>query len=242
VSGPRTRATPRGFLFDFGGTLVEEVAFDTRAGLELLLARTVSPPSATNAAKIFERAERVTREVGDRRDRFQIETPWISLTRLIHDYFGTRFTAPLAELELAFWDASIVTRPMPGARDTLLELRRTGIPMGVISNSSFGQATIRHELAKHGLSEVLDIIVVSAEYAVRKPNPLLFEAAAGLLGVPCADVWFVGDRLDTDIAGARAAGMTAVWYAPSKADQGGDADIIVSAWSDLAMIVRDATA
>jgi FMN phosphatase YigB (HAD superfamily) len=41
----------------------------------------------------------------------------------------------------------------------------------------------------------------------------LFETAAALLGVSCSDVWLIGNRLDTDVIGARAAGMTAIWYA-----------------------------
>src|SRR5204863_4540316 len=82
------------------------------------------------------------------------------------------------------------------------------------SDLSFGQRVIRHELAKHGLDEHFTIVVVSAEYAVRKPNPLLFEIAAARLGIDVRDVWFVGDRLDTDITGGRLAGMSTVWYAP----------------------------
>jgi hypothetical protein len=41
---PDTRARPKGLLFDFGGTLVEEVAYDVRAGTEALLARAVYLP------------------------------------------------------------------------------------------------------------------------------------------------------------------------------------------------------
>jgi len=100
---------------------------------------------------------------------------------------------------------------------------------------------IRHELAKHGMADVISLFVVSAEYAVRKPNPLLFETAAARLGVPSSDVWFVGDRLDTDVAGARAAGMVAVWYAPDQAriEEGG-ADLVVATWRDLLEAVRAA--
>jgi HAD-hyrolase-like len=174
---------PRGILVDYGGTLVEELQFDTRLGTELLLSRAQRPISEREREAIFARADRVSRKVAERRDRFQIETPWSSLTRLIYDCFGIRFVEPLADLEMAFWDASVRTRPIADA------------------------------------------------LAATKPNPLIFEAAAGLLGIDVADTWFVGDRLDTDIAGARSAGMTAVWYGSTDPDEQSEAPIVAETWS-----------
>jgi putative hydrolase of the HAD superfamily len=218
-------------LFDYGGTLVEEVAYDMRAGTEAVLAR--ASHRTAKLDDILERATRVTEEIANRRNQFQIETPWTSLNRLIHDYFGTRFNEPPESLALAFWDASVTTRAMPGAREALDACHRHGIRMGVVSNSSFSQDVIRHELEKHGLAGHLEIVVVSAEYVVRKPNPLLFEIAAALIGLSPADVWFVGDAFDTDIAGARAAGMTAVWYTPTAPEQRDGADLLIRDWSAL---------
>jgi putative hydrolase of the HAD superfamily len=235
------RQRPRGLLFDYGGTLVEECAFDPRAGLEVLL-RAADPPPAADLDAILARIDRVTREVADRRGVVHIETPWTSLTRLIHDAFGTRFRVPLNDLELAFWNASVRTQPMPGVHDALAEFHEQGVPMGVVSNCSFGQHVIRHELAKHGLADTLSVIVVSAEYAVRKPNPLLFEAAAGLLGIPPADIWFVGDRPDTDVAGARAAGMTPFLLADRPTADHMDCDAVATTWPDLVRRFREAPA
>jgi putative hydrolase of the HAD superfamily len=231
---------PRGLLLDYGGTLVEEVEFNVRAGVELLLARAAYRPAHATLEAVLERADRVSREVAARRSMFQIETPWPSLTRLIHDFFGTRFAEPLPALELAFWDASVTTRPMPGVRAAMLEFHRCGVPMGVVSNSSFGQNVIRHELAKHGLAEHIAIVIVSAEYAVRKPNLLLFETATAMLGVRAEDAWFVGDSFDADIVGAKAAGMTAVWYAPSSAEQPRGADLVVQTWDEVVGAFREA--
>jgi HAD superfamily hydrolase (TIGR01662 family) len=230
---------PSGLLFDYGGTLVEELEFNTRAGIDVLLAHAVNR-SEIDVDEVVARTDRVYREVADRRDLFRVETPWPSLTRLIHDFCGTHFTVPLADLELDFWNASAKTRPMPGVYDALSEFSRLGVPMGVVSNSSFGRAVIRNELAKHGLAEFLAIVVVSAEYAVRKPNSLLFETAAALLNVPCADVWFVGDRLDTDVAGARAAGMNAFWYAPVSVRSGTETGDVAMTWPEIVATLRAA--
>jgi len=220
-------------LLDYGGTLVEEAAFDPRAGMQILLTHVAHRPPNVTTDAIIERVDRVTEEVSARRDEFQIETPWAALTRLIYDYFGVRFAQSLDELEVEFWDASVTTRPMAGARETLEELHRAGIALGVVSNSSFRGEVIRHELSKHGLADHLSIVVASADYAVRKPNPLLFETAAGLLGVCAADIWFVGDRLDTDVAGARTAGMYPVWLAEATANEAGSAELVVHSWTEL---------
>ena len=182
----------------------------------------------------------MTRDVADRRDTFYIETPWVALTRLIHEVLGTRFDAPIEELELGYWNAGVETRPMPGVIEALDSFRDAGIPMGVVSNSSFRQNVIRHELSKHGIAEFMRIVVVSAEFAVRKPNPLIIEAAAGLLGTSGADTWFVGDRLDTDIAGATAAGMTPILLSHGTGARAEPPAITVTHWDQIAQLVRDA--
>ena len=224
---------PRGLLFDYGGTLVEEVSYDARAGIELLLDNLTRRPRSLTIDAVIERVKRIDREVTDRRGATGIETPWPALTRLVYDYFGVTFARPLPELEIEFWDASVVTRPMHDARVALDTFAARKIPMGAVSNSSFRGDVLRFELAKQGLAEPLSVILASADYAVRKPNPLLFEVGAALLGVPVSDIWFVGDRLDTDVAGAKAAGMTTVWLAPPNADPSGAPDLAVSSWSEL---------
>jgi putative hydrolase of the HAD superfamily len=225
---------PKGLLFDYGGTLVEEVSVDLRAGNEWLLSRAAFRPAHITMADVLERAARVAREVPGRRDEVYLETPWPGLTRLIHDYLGIRFDTPMPELELGFWKASVRTREMPGARDALDLFHRLGLPMAVVSNTSFGERVIRYELEQHRLTEHLSFVMASSEYSVRKPNVLLFETAAARLNVAAREIWFVGDRLDTDVAGAKAAGMRAVWFnTTGRTDPSSDVDLAVTSWSDF---------
>jgi len=225
---------PQGLLFDYGGTLVEEVSVDLQAGNEWLLSRASFRPTSVSLEQVLERASRVTTEVAGRRDDAHLETAWPALTRLIHDFFGIRFDAPMAELEMGFWTASVQTRAMPGARQALEQCHRLSLPSAVVSNTSFSEPVIRYELSKHGLADYLAFVIVSADYSVRKPNVLLFETAAARLGIQPRDIWFVGDRLDTDVAGAKAAGMTAVWFNANKLqDPSPDADLTVTDWDDF---------
>jgi HAD superfamily hydrolase (TIGR01662 family) len=232
---------PQGLLFDYGGTLVEELSVDLRAGSEWLLSRACYRPAHVSLEAVLERAGRITKEVAGLRDDVHLETAWPALTRLIHDFFGIQFDAPMAELELGFWRASVQTRPMPGALTALEQFHRSGVSTAVVSNTSFGEQCIRYELGKHGLAGHLAFIVVSADYSVRKPNVLLFETAAARLGIRPEDIWFVGDRLDTDVVGAKAAGMTAVWFNPSnRQDPSGVADLAVADWDAFVHHVLEA--
>jgi FMN hydrolase / 5-amino-6-(5-phospho-D-ribitylamino)uracil phosphatase len=205
---------PEGVLFDYGGTLVEELRWDARAGHDWLMTVAELPAGVTSDL-LWDRACRVTREVADRREEHHVETPWLALNRLVHEAFGVRFRLGDAELELGFWRAASETRAIEGAAEALRRLARAGVRLGILSNASFGPAVIRDDLEKLGLAEHLELVTVSAEYAVRKPNPLVFEAVAGRLGATPQRTWFVGNRLDTDVAGAKAAGMTAVWFNPA---------------------------
>jgi putative hydrolase of the HAD superfamily len=224
---------PLGLLLDYGGTLVEEVSLDLSAGHAWMLAQAASVPEGLTPDAVLARAERVTREVDARRNGHHIEVPYPALARLIFDPLGVRFDRPWPALELGFWRASVRTAPMPGARDALAAFHRAGLKLAVVSNTGFGEPVIRAELERHGLTEHLDFVMVSSDYGVRKPLPLLFEAAAARLGMAPRDIWFVGDRLDTDVAGAKAAGMTAVWLRPSGAPPSPEPDLDAGAWSGI---------
>ena len=51
---------PKGLLFDYGGTLVEEVDFNPRAGNELLLSRAVYQPEHVSLRQMLERSIKVS--------------------------------------------------------------------------------------------------------------------------------------------------------------------------------------
>lgn len=224
---------PLGLLLDYGGTLVKEVAVDMVAGNAWMLAQAAHVPADVTLEAVVARARRVTRDVAGRRDDCHLEAPFPAISRLIYDYLGIRFERAWPELEMGFWQASVRTAPMAGAREALDALHRAGVRLAVLSNTSFGEPVIRAELERHGLTEHLESVMVSSEYAARKPLPALFETAAARLGMAPEDIWFVGDRLDTDVAGARASGMAAVWLRPAGRPPSAEPDLSAEAWSEI---------
>lgn len=81
--------------------------------------------------------------------------------------------------------------------------------LGVITN---GPADIQREkVTLLGLPSLVDAIVISGEAGVAKPAPAIFTLALDRLHGAASDAIYLGDAPEIDIAGARAAGIRAVW-------------------------------
>jgi putative hydrolase of the HAD superfamily len=85
---------------------------------------------------------------------------------------------------------------------TLAELRRHGLRIGLVSNTGRDlDEFVRH----HGLD--VDAAISSGRHGKTKPHPTIFRAALELLAVAPEAAVMVGDSLDDDVEGARAAGI-----------------------------------
>jgi HAD superfamily hydrolase (TIGR01549 family) len=95
------------------------------------------------------------------------------------------------------------------AQELFARLRRTDFRLALIANAASDSA--RETLATLGIDGLFGAVVVSGELGVAKPNPAIFAVAAEALGVDLHDAWHIGDHLRTEVLGAKAAGMGAVW-------------------------------
>jgi putative hydrolase of the HAD superfamily len=96
----------------------------------------------------------------------------------------------------------------PEARE-ILERLHGRVPMAVITNGP--DAGQRDKLAFTRLDRYFQLIVVSGEVGLAKPDARIFQHALEALGVGADAAWHIGDNVNTDVAGAKAAGLTAVW-------------------------------
>lgn len=103
--------------------------------------------------------------------------------------------------------ASLRFEPFAEVRPALAAAREAGRRLIVVSN---WDVSLNEVLDRLGLSQMLDGVVTSAEFGVRKPAPEIFEHALGLAGVAAHEAIHIGDSLAEDVAGARAAGIEAV--------------------------------
>ena len=91
----------------------------------------------------------------------------------------------------------------------VLEALKGKFKLGLISNSIVENATI---LLQHlGLKRFFDVVVISGEENLNKPDPEVFRRALERIGVTASEAMMVGDSLGDDIKGAKSVGMTAVW-------------------------------
>ena len=82
--------------------------------------------------------------------------------------------------------------------------------LGIVSNFAIPEC-IDKLLDKHDLHRLFDVIVVSGAVNKRKPSPEIFQKALKALGVSAENAVFVGDTVDADIIGAKAAGMQTIF-------------------------------
>ncbi len=106
--------------------------------------------------------------------------------------------------------AAIRFRPYPEVPGVLSELRARGAAIVVVSN---WDVSLHDVLERTGLRALVDAVVTSAELGVAKPDRRIFEHALGLAGARPGDAVHVGDDLEADVEGARAAGITPVLVA-----------------------------
>lgn len=98
-------------------------------------------------------------------------------------------------------------RTMPGTAEALDRLRAAGLRLAVVSNSD---GRVEEALAAAGIRDRFELVLDSAVVGVEKPDPAIFRAALGALGVAPEETLYVGDLYDVDVVGARRAGIEAV--------------------------------
>ena len=95
----------------------------------------------------------------------------------------------------------------PDARRTVAALAQAGYRVAVLANQPAPRTA---QLRALGIDP--DVMAMSDEIGLWKPDPAFFTRALELLGEPDPrDVAYVGDRVDNDVLPSAAAGMRPVW-------------------------------
>ncbi|MCY3773465.1 MAG: HAD family hydrolase [Gemmatimonadetes bacterium] len=116
-----------------------------------------------------------------------------------------------------------------GAEPLLECLRARRHPMAVVTNGSRSQ---RAKIDTIGASRYFDAVLISEEVGTAKPDPVIFRQAMSRLNAAPGRSVFIGDSLEHDIAGARNAGMMAV-YLNRSGEAGMDESLCDLVVSDL---------
>ena len=202
---------PLALSLDLDGTLLDPQDFP--AAIERACDEIASLLPGLDGARLFEANGRVWRDYSG-----EIEAEWELArddTEIVNE--GWRSTFRACDFDYDDATLEIARRVFSGHAQRSLRLYddveglldSIEIPTILVTN---GPPIIQREkLRVLGIEDRFDVVVVSGEIGFAKPDPRVFDAALSSLGVAAEGTWHVGDNPDTDVAGARAAGLVAVW-------------------------------
>jgi putative hydrolase of the HAD superfamily len=195
------RARPRGLLIDWGGVLTQlpdaTVQVWARAeGIDYdhyqrLIDSWLEPLTETEPQSPVHAVERGEIEVSDFERRLAS-----SIRR--HDQQPVSDDGLLDRMFKYFAVA-------PEMIALVAQIKQLGVRTGLLSNS-WGNSYPRE-----GWDELFDVVVISGEVGMRKPEPEIFRYATDLLGVPPAECVFVDD-LTANVTAAKSLGLTVVLH------------------------------
>lgn len=145
---------------------------------------------------------------GDFRTLYQIECD--SLVDCLEPMLGRRIDPKPYVVGLTDW---LRKPPMyEETRQVLNELNQRGVPLCIVSNADYGDlmAAIEH------IGIRVDHVVTSQCAKSYKPDSRIFHQALEKTGWKRENVFHVGDSLHSDVGGAKAIGLRAVWVCRSQ--------------------------
>ena len=134
----------------------------------------------------------VMKKIGHRNGYHLTDEQWLEVNWLWYK--------PLAQL--AFIEPDIC--------DTFAKLKSMGLRLGILSNTFVGKEALDRHLSEIGILDMFEIRVYSCYHPYRKPDKRIFTDTAAKMGLKPEQILFVGDRIETDVAGSLAAGMRCV--------------------------------
>ena len=165
------------------------------------------------------------------------------------DGYGPRkelFTGMIAQCELPSGLAEILLNDyragfpsacllFTDAVQTLASLRASGLKLGLITNGSVRMQSRKLECL--ALSPMFDTILISDAEGISKPDRQIFRRALERLNANPAQAVYVGDHPEIDVAGARAAGMQAIWRRDPTVSRRVEADAVIEELGDLVSLL-----
>jgi HAD superfamily hydrolase (TIGR01662 family) len=113
-------------------------------------------------------------------------------------------------------DKHLVETPfyaVPQAEETLIALKRKGLKVGIITNTTTSrEKDVRKVLQQLGLESYIDFIVTSVDAGCEKPDGRIFSIALNAFGVKATEAIMVGDQVAKDIVGGNRIGMKTILF------------------------------
>ena len=134
-------------------------------------------------------------------------------TRLTHRFLGEDADMAAVLQTMARYWAYPSEALYPEVRDCLKRLE-ADYRLGIIADQ---ERTIHDALRRDDVHGFFDVLCISADIGMEKPDYRVFTYALTTAGVDPERAVMVGDRLDDDMHPAKAVGMRTVWVLTGKA-------------------------
>ncbi|MEN1985564.1 HAD family hydrolase [Paenibacillus hubeiensis] len=147
-------------------------------------------------ARIIELDEDGYKDKGQLFDELLKELPWINLPvhQELMDFYAEHYVGNAVLMEQA---QEVVREIRQKYKTALITNGRTDIQYGKID--------------RLGIRDDFDLIIVSEEAGVKKPDPRIFEMALERLALNPEQCIYIGDHPANDVQGAADAGLHPIW-------------------------------
>ncbi len=185
----------KAILFDFWGTLADNgTRGPTKGTLQILRIPMEYKDFITKFESVF-----FTQAYPTQEEAF----------KAVCDAFGVRPYPIVISKLIGLWNKNkLFAKTYPDTVEVLEHLKSHGYKLAIVSNTQ--QGAVEDVMEKLDLAKHFDAIVLSYEHGVLKQDGELYEIALKELGVDKQDAIVVGDSIETDMEGAKAAGIKAV--------------------------------
>jgi putative hydrolase of the HAD superfamily len=191
----------KAIIFDIDNTLIDFMRMKARA-IEAAINAMIDAGLDLPFGDINNRITEIYREKGIEHQRvFDI---------LLSDYFGKINHKILSSGIVAYRTArEAELNTYPKVIPTLITLLKHGIKLAIVSDAPAREAWLR--LSYIGLHYMFDAVVTIDDSHEKKPSPVPFNMALGMLGVKAEEALMVGDWAERDLVGAKSVGMKTVF-------------------------------
>ena len=196
-------------IFDYGNTLIEFVARHADHCLNALAAGLESEFGPVDRALLKTRcdAHRMKPYQGDYREN-DVAAFTQQLVRELYDCDAT--PTQIYHLMHARRKAFVDVIEAPDFVHGFLHRMQSCYPLAMISNFPCGQS-LRESLARTGIDQFMQAVVVSGDLGFVKPHPVVFETILDQLNIQPDQAVYIGDNWLGDIQGSKKLGMQAVF-------------------------------
>jgi putative hydrolase of the HAD superfamily len=185
----------RAIIFDRDGVLT---SFD----MELAVAF-FQPLLPIALDELFQRWQQWGKTVGFPRSVAEEQSFWYGFWNRLSDDLALAATV---RSELHRFDYTTIVRPFPDAKPALIESRKRGLHVGVLSN--FSLASLDASLTAAGLSEFVDVACAAMAIGAAKPDPASYLSVTRALKVAPDECLLFDDEIPC-VKGAQALGIQA---------------------------------